>query len=172
MSKESYLTWWLGGLAIFAVSLMIHSPLAIEAVPGGILDHQAASNAARVNTIQSAWDEAGLMGQARMAMLSDLLFILVYSFGALNGGRYFRAKSHAGLVALGWIALLSATVFLITDFTETLLQVYQAVRFEGSDTLAFIASSMGPVKVASFLISFGVLIVALLWERASKRATS
>lgn len=40
--KPRFLIWWLGGLAIFAVSLALHAPLAIEAVPRGILDHRAA----------------------------------------------------------------------------------------------------------------------------------
>ena len=93
LSKESYLIWWLGGLAIFAVSLMIHAPLAIEAVPGGILDHQAASDAGEVDRIQTAWRDAGLMTQARLAMASDLVFILVYSFGALRAGQQ-RPHGH------------------------------------------------------------------------------
>ncbi|MEO1047980.1 MAG: hypothetical protein AAFW59_06590 [Pseudomonadota bacterium] len=168
ISKDYYLVWWLGGLAIFAISIMIHAPLAIEAVPGGILDHQAASNAASVDAIQTAWMKAGLIGQARFAMISDLVFILVYSFGALNAGRYFRAKPNGVLSALGWVAIAAASVFFLTDFTETLLQLFQLQRLEGSDTLAYVASLMGPGKVTSFLASFAVIAVAMMWERLSK----
>ena len=110
ISKDYYMVWWLGGLAIFAISIMIHAPLAIEAVPGGILDHQAAANA--------------------------------------------------------------AAVFFFTDFTETLLQVFQLLRLEGSDTQAFIASAMGPAKVASFLASVGVIVIALIWDRLAKGASA
>ena len=172
ISKDYYMVWWLGGLAIFAISIMIHAPLAIEAVPGGILDHQAAANAASVDAIQTAWREAGLLGQAQAAMFSDLVFILVYSFGALNAGRYFRAKPNRGLSALGWVAIAAASVFFFTDFTETLLQVFQLLRLEGSDTLAFIASAMGPAKVASFLASVGVIVIALIWDRLAKGASA
>ena len=168
LSKESYLIWWLGGLAIFAVSLMIHAPLAIEAVPGGILDHQAASDAGEVDRIQTAWRDAGLMTQARLAMASDLVFILVYSFGALRAGQYFRAKPSPALKALGWTAIIAASMFFVTDFAETLLQFYQAIRMEGSDMLSFIASSMGPAKVVSFLVSFGVIVIALIAQRVLK----
>ena len=56
-------------------------------------------------------------------------------------------------------------VFLFTDYVETALQFVQLIRFEGSDTLAGVASSMGPFKVLSFLVAAGVLIVALVWER-------
>ncbi|MEM7690448.1 MAG: hypothetical protein AAF291_15645 [Pseudomonadota bacterium] len=167
-AKADFLVWWLAGLAIFAISLALHAPLAIDAVPGGILDHQAAPDAARVNAIQQAWQAAGVLDQARIAMAVDLLFIVVYSFGALKGGRYYRRWPGARLTALGWSATVAGSLFFVTDFIETLLQFYQALRFEGSDTLAAIASSMGPVKMVSFLASVGVLIIALVWERYAK----
>lgn len=165
VSKRAFLIWWLGGLAIFAVSLVLHSPLAIDAVPGGILDHQAAPDAATVNAIQSAWQDAGLIGQARLAMISDLIFIGVYGLGCLFGGLYYRASGSGALVTMGWIALAMGAVFLVTDYVETALQFVQLVQLEGSDTLAGIASSVGPLKVLSFLVAAAVLAVALVWER-------
>ncbi|MEM7700320.1 MAG: hypothetical protein AAF251_00140 [Pseudomonadota bacterium] len=165
ISKRAFLTWWLGGLAIFAISLVIHSALAIEAVPGGILDHQAAPDAASVIAIQSAWEDAGLANRARIAMASDLVFIVVYSIGAIMGGRYYRNLFEGALHVFGWSAIFAGVVFFLTDFIETLLQFYQMMRLQGSDTLAWIASSMGPAKVVSFLVSVGLLIVALVWER-------
>ncbi|MEL6541547.1 MAG: hypothetical protein AAFQ34_09090 [Pseudomonadota bacterium] len=165
INKRAFLTWWLGGLAIFAVSLVLHAPLAIEAVPGGILDHQAAPDAASVVAIQNAWDAEGLATRARIAMASDLLFIVVYSIGAIMGGRYYRNLFEGALHVIGWCAIAAGAVFFLTDFIETLLQFYQMMRFEGSDTLAWIASNMGPAKVVSFLASVGLLIVALIWEQ-------
>ena len=165
VSKRAFLIWWLGGFAIFAVSLTLHAPLAIEAVPGGILDHQAAPDAAAVNAIQTAWKDAGLIGQARLAMISDLIFIGVYGVGCVLGGLYFRAHGTGALALMGWIALAMGVLFLVTDYIETALQFVQLVRFEGSDALAGIASSMGPLKVLSFLVAAGVLLAALVWER-------
>lgn len=165
VSKRAFLIWWLGGLAIFAVSLMLHSPLAIEAVPNGILDHQAAPDAATVNAIQSAWEEAGLIGRARIAMISDLIFIGVYGIGCIIGGLYFRANGRGVWAIMGWIALAMGVIFLVTDYVETALQFVQLVRFEGSDMMAGIASNMGPLKVLSFLVAAAVLVVALVWER-------
>lgn len=169
VSKKAFLIWWLGGLAAFAVSLALHAPLAIEAVPGGILDHQAAPDAASVNAIQEAWAAAGLLDQAWYAMVSDIVFIWIYSFGAFNGGRFFRAKATPTLRALGWIASVSAVIFFVTDFGETSAQISQLNRFEGSDALAGIASALGPAKVVSFLVSFGALAIALIVERQSNR---
>ena len=105
-SKKAFLIWWLGGLAIFALSIAIHSPLAIEAVPKGILDHQAAPDAASVNAIQQAWQEAGQIGQARLAMISDLIFIGVYGVGAVLGGVFYARSLNRALLTLGWIALV------------------------------------------------------------------
>ena len=164
-TKKSFLIWWLGGIAIFAISLTLHSPLAIEAVPGGILDHQAAPDAAAVNAIQGAWEEADLIGQARLAMISDLIFIGVYGVGCVLGGLDFKSRGSGALIVMGWIAAAMGVVFLFTDYVETALQFVQLIRFEGSDTLAGVASSMGPFKVLSFLVAAGVLIVALVWER-------
>lgn len=169
ISKRAFLIWWLGGLAIFAFSLTIHAPLAIEAVPRGILDHQAAPDAATVIAIQSAWEAAGLATRARIAMATDLLFIIVYSIGAIMGGRYYRNLFEGALHIIGWVAIAVGVTFFLTDFIETLLQFYQMMRSQGSDTLAWIASSMGPTKVVSFLASVGLLIVALVWERVLRK---
>ncbi len=164
-SKKIFLIWWLGGLAIFAVSITIHSPLAIAAAPEGILDHQSAPDAASVNAIQQAWKKAGLIGQARLAMISDLIFIGIYGVGAVLGGVFYARSPNRALLTLGCIALVMGVVFLVTDYAETILQFVQLTAFEGDDTLAGIASKMGPFKVVSFLASAASLALALIWER-------
>ena len=55
VTKRTAIIWWVSGLIAFAITIYLGSPLAIEAVPGGILDHQQATDAAAVNAIQSAW---------------------------------------------------------------------------------------------------------------------
>ena len=172
VTKHLFLSVWLAGLAIFAVSLFLHAPLAIEAVPGGILDHQAAPDAASVDRIQSAWKEAGLLTQARTAMISDLVFIGVYGVGCVLGGLYFARQTGMVRRALGWAALLAGIVFLVSDYAETLVQVTQLTRFRGDDALAGFASSMGAAKVLSFLLAFGVLVIALAVDLFSRKGQS
>lgn len=161
-SLKNFLIWWLGGLAIFATSLWLHSPLVLPEVPQGILDHQAAPDAASVDAIQSAWQSAGLWKTALIAMTSDLIFIGVYGIGCVLGGMYFRSYSAAILRAIGWIALLSGAVFLITDYVETICQIAQLYRDQGDDTLAAIASGMGPTKVTCWILSFLSIVIGLI----------
>ena len=175
VSKRTFLIFWIGGLVIFAGSLVLHAPLAIEAVPGGILDHQGAPHAVAVDAIQRAWRDAGLLETAKTAMISDLVFIGIYGLGAALGGLYFRASGRAlgkdGLTGLGVAILAAGVVFLVTDYAETITQLIQLTRFAGNDAMAGFASSMGVPKALSFLFSFFAVPVALVWEwRAGKAA--
>ena len=124
-----------------------------------------------VNQIQSAWADGGVLGVARIAMIADLIFIGIYGVGAALGGLYFRSIKIRMMRLLGWVVLSAAVIFLITDYVETILQLVQLVQFAGNDTLAGIASSMGPVKVISFAVTFFGLLVALalewFWTRAA-----
>ncbi|MEO1730685.1 MAG: hypothetical protein AAFR64_08100 [Pseudomonadota bacterium] len=168
VSKRMFLGWWINGIVAFVIALILHNPLVIEAVPGGILDHQSAPDAASVDAIQTAWQAAGLMDQASIAMSADLIFIGLFGVGVVLGGLYFGAKDARGLKVLGWIALVSGIVFLATDYSETIAQYMQLSRMAGDDGFAALASSMGPLKVASFLVAFVALIVALIWKRLSQ----
>ncbi|MDJ0977959.1 MAG: hypothetical protein QNI87_05430 [Erythrobacter sp.] len=168
VSRKTFLFWWLGGLSIFAVSIVLHAPLAIDAVPAGILDHQAAPDAARVDAVQGAWRAAGLLGQARVAMVCDLVFIGVYGTGGVLAGLRYRGSESRALSGLGWVILASAVTFLITDYLETLAQLTQLMRFSGNDFLAGLASSLGSVKVLSFLATLFVPALALFVERATR----
>lgn len=162
--------WWVGGTLIFLVSILIHGPLAIPEVPGGILDHQAARNAAEVDSIQSFWAADDLIGAAQTAMISDLIFIVVYGVGAILGGGYFFTKYNSLLRSIGAAIAAAGAIFLVTDLVETSLQLVQLVRFAGDDALAGIASKMGPAKVATFLITFFGLLALLIAEWFSSRA--
>jgi len=168
--KKTFLKWWIGGILIFAVSIFIHGPLATAEVPGGILDHQAARNAAEVDAIQFYWAADNLIGRARMAMISDLVFIVIYGIGAFLGGRYFYRNSNTLLRSIGAAIAVAGLVFLATDLVETSLQLVQLMQFAGDDTLASIASNMGPTKVATFLFSFFGLLALLVTEWFSSRA--
>ncbi|NVE93823.1 hypothetical protein [Altererythrobacter lutimaris] len=165
ISKRSFLYWWIGGLIAFAITLYLHTPLVVEGVPGGILDHQAAPDAATVDAIQGAWREYGVMDQARIAMISDLIFIGIYGIGCVLGGLYFRRLSSVFVRALGWVALAGGVAFLITDYGETVSQLIQLTQGAGDDTLAGIASGLRPIKIASFIAAFVAILAGLIAAR-------
>ncbi|MCB2088436.1 MAG: hypothetical protein R3E18_12960 [Sphingomonadaceae bacterium] len=168
-SYRAFLGWWIGGLIAFGITHSFHVPLAIDAVPGGILDHQAANSAAEVNRIQAEWEAAGLLGQARTAMLTDLLFIVIYSFGAWLGGLWFRRNGKGAVRVLGNIIVWAAVFFLLSDLGETILQLKELLAGEGSDSYAAIHSTLQPVKMAAWVISFVGIIIALAAERLSRK---
>ncbi len=171
VSKRKFLCWWFGGIAAFAIAIWLHVPLITESVPGGIGDHQRAPDAATVNAIQTAWRADGLLGRARMAMFADLVFIGIYGIGCVLGGLYYRANEHLVLKIIGWTVLASGIVFLVTDYAETIAQVFQLLNFEGDDTLASLASTCRPPKMVSFIAAFIGLCLALVVERISSRAS-
>ncbi len=170
VSKKTFCIWFFGGLAAFAITIWFHLPLAIEAVPEGMAEHQRAPDAPTVNAIHAAWQSAGLYGQARLAMISDLIFIGIYGVGCVLGGLYYLRSESGLLKALGWIALLCGAVFLITDYGETIAQFIQLQANAGDDGLANIASSLRPTKMATWIGAFLSLIAALLIERFFRKS--
>lgn len=166
-SKRAALVWWVGGLVAFAFVIWLHRPLAIEAVPGGILEHQRAPDAASVDAIQNAWRAAGVINEAAVAMIGDLVFIGIYGTGCVLGGLHYRAREQVVLRALGWSALVSGVVFLVADYGETTAQFIQLMRLEGDDGLAALASSLRPVKEVGWIGGFLAVILALAAERFS-----
>ncbi len=164
VTKRSFLMWWIGGLVAFAGAIVLHAPLIIDSVPGGILDHQAAPDAAAVDAIHAGWKEAGVFGQATWAIISDLIFIVIYSYGAFLGGRYFLSKPDKVLRNLGGIIAFAAIVFLVSDLGETTSQLIEVLGDAGSDTLAMIASTLQGPKSISFVVSFLCIAIALVLE--------
>lgn len=152
--KRAFLWLWIGGLVLFAVVIALGLPLGITAVPGGILDHQAAGTAAEVDRIQREWRLAGLWNQAAIAMLGDLAFIGVYGLGSLLGGLWMRGDPDAPVRTVGTTVALAAIVFILTDYAETICQFIQLMRFEGDDGLASLAATVRPVKIAAWLVTF------------------
>lgn len=159
MSKRRFLIFWIGGMIAFAVVVSLGQPLSIAEAPGGIIDHQAAGTAENVDYIQQAWAREGLSNTAFSSMLADLAFIGVYGIGCILGGLYFRAQCASNLKRIGTLALVSGLVFLVTDYAETIAQIIQLYRYEGSDTLAALAATMQPIKFVSAGLT--VLLVPL-----------
>lgn len=167
MSNEHVsLKWWLIGLASFAVVVAMGVYLRQNSA-FGIIDHQIAGTAERVNEIQAQWRADGLRGWAIASMIGDLIFIGIYGFGAWVAGRGFARLDNALLKIAGWAVAIAAAVFLVTDYIETILQVIQLVREAGSDGLAAIAAAMQEPKRWAFIVSALGVLVALVVRRIS-----
>lgn len=168
---RSFLWFWIGGLVLFAIVIILSLPLGIAAVPGGIGDHQAAGSAAEVNRIHNAWANAGLLSQARVAMIGDLVFIGVYGVGSLLGGLWLR-KTGSGAARLGGVIIaLAAAIFLVTDYTETIAEFIQLTRYTGDEGLASLAAAVRPAKMLAWLVTFFGISAALLVRRFASRGT-
>ncbi len=170
ISKRAFLTWWIGGLVAFAIVIFLHLPLAVEGVPGGIAEHQSAPDAATVDAIHAAWLEAGVYDQARWAMIADLVFIGIYGVGCVLGGLYFRTLAKPLLRALGWVAVAAGIAFLLTDYGETIAQLIQVTAGAGDDGLAQFASTLRPIKMASFIAAFLSIVAGLVVGRIGQRS--
>lgn len=165
--EQRFISLWLAGLVLFGGVIWLSLPLAIEAVPGGIVDHQAAGSAAEVNRIQQAWANDDLTGNAQLAMLADIAFIVVYGLGAWFGGLTFMQDSRPKLKRLGWLLAGAAALFLASDLIETLAQIVQLMGTRGSDGLAKVAAIAQPVKMVAFLVTLIGVIVGFAVRRFS-----
>lgn len=169
ISKRRFMMVWIGGLVAFAVTVWLHLPLALDNVPQGIVDHQVAGTAARVDFIQREWAVAGVYRTALTAMASDFAFILLFGLGSLMGGCYFRRGSSHALRIIGNVLLLSAVVFLASDLIETTMQVRQLLSGKGDDTMAATAAAMHYPKLASWIACFILPLNGLILEHAASR---
>jgi hypothetical protein len=168
--EKRFWRYWLGGLLILAIMIAMNPWFSNEVSPWGIRDHQSAATAARVDSIQAAWQAAGVMDLARLGIAIDLVYIGIYSFGAYCGGRLFAGSAQPYLRRLGWVIVAAAIIVGVADYIETLCQFVQAITFKGSDMLAGIAATAQPIKTTAFLTSFAGLLAALLLRRMATRA--
>ena len=165
--EQRFISLWLAGLVLFGGVIWLSLPLAIEAVPGGIIDHQAAGSAAEVSRIQQAWARDDLTGNAQLAMLGDIAFIVVYGMGGWFGGLTFMQDARPRLKRLGWLLAGAAALFLASDLIETLAQIVQLMGDRGSDGLAKIAAIAQPIKMAAFLVTLVGVVAGLAVRRFS-----
>ncbi|MDM8011249.1 MAG: hypothetical protein QUV08_09815 [Parasphingorhabdus sp.] len=164
-SWRNFWIFWGGGLAVFAYLVLSAGALETAVSPNGILDHQSAATAARVNAIQQSWARAGLLDLARWSMIIDLVFITLYMSGGIIGGRLIwqRAQSPA-LKKIGLLCVLVYFLFGLTDYLETVSQLVQLVRGQGSDLPAGTAALVRPVKIIAWIAGTVAMIVALIWR--------
>lgn len=99
---------WLTGIVIIVALVSQNDRLVTDIAPQGMLDHQVAATAQRVEDIHASWRAAGAMDFFRIAILFDLLFIVLYSTGGVMGGRLIRQAARSGLLrALAGLAILA-----------------------------------------------------------------
>ncbi|MEM8919603.1 MAG: hypothetical protein AAGE37_12175 [Pseudomonadota bacterium] len=165
-SWRNFWIFWLSGLAVFGVVIVTGGPLITEVAPDGILDHQSAGTAAKVNAIQQSWADAGLLEHAKWSMIGDLIFIGLYTIGGIIGGRLLWQDAWSpALKKLGLGLVVVYFIFGLTDYVETISQLVQLINLEGSDTLAGIAAVAKPPKIATWILGTIGMIIALIWHR-------
>lgn len=169
--ERRFWRFWLSGLLLFALLIASNVWLMTDVAPAGIGDHQQAGTAARVDAIHASWQAAGVMGLAKLGMVGDLIFIGVYSFGAVMGGLLFIRTRQPILRRVGALVVIAAIVFCVTDYVETICQFIQASQERGNDMLAGIAATVRPAKSVAFLITFFGLLATLLLRRTARRAS-
>jgi len=170
-SWRNFWIFWGGGMALFIYLIISGGALETIVAPNGILDHQGAATAERVNAIQQSWAAAGVIDIARWGMIADLVFITLYMSGGIIGGRLIwqRAKSPT-LKKVGLLCVLSYFLFGMSDYVETLCQLVQLVREQGSDIFATTAALAKPVKTISWIVGTVAMIAALIWRWSETRA--
>ncbi len=162
---------WGGGMALFLYLVASSGALETVAAPGGILDHQGAVTAERVDAIQQSWADAGVLEIARWSMITDLVFITLYMSGGIMGGRLIWQQAESPtLKKVGLLCVLAYFLFGLTDYVETISQLVQLVREQGSDLLAGTAALAQPVKILAWITGTIAMIVALIWRWRETRA--
>lgn len=168
--ERRFWRYWLAGILLLALQIVLNVWLVNDVSPLGISDHQAAGSAMRVDAIHAGWQASGVMKLALSSMILDCLFIGVYSWGAYGGGRLFASGQNALLSRLGKIITVAALGFCAADYAETISQLVQAIRGQGIDSLAYVAATVRPVKTIAFLVTFFGLLMALYIRRTTRRA--
>jgi hypothetical protein len=167
--EKGFWRYWLAGLLLFAVMIVMNPSISNGAAPMGISDHQMAGTAAKIDAIQQQWQTDGVLWLAQLSMMIDLVFIAVYAWGAWLGGKVMRASEVPTAQRMGVLIMTAAAVFLVTDYIETISQFIQVMQEQGSDRLAGAAATVQPIKTLSWLVTFVGLLMALLFRRMARR---
>ena len=170
-SEATAWRFWLAGLVLFAIAIALGMAVTQGDVTLGIIEHQSAGTAERVDEIQAQWRAGGVRGIAIAAMAADLVFIGVFAWGSYLLGRNFVATRASVIRELGLAIMAAAVVFCFTDYTETVLQFIQLLRDEGSEWMAGTAATVRPIKVFAWCVAFlGVLAVLVVRRISPGRA--
>ncbi|MEM1053418.1 MAG: hypothetical protein AAGI28_15120 [Pseudomonadota bacterium] len=172
MDDKVSVRFWLVGVLVFLAVTTITSTVTQGDVTLGIVDHQAAGTAARVDEIQAQWRDGGVRNLAIAAFVADLAWIWIYALGGYLAGKGFATKRTGLLRGTGLVICVAAIVFGITDYIETILQFIQMLRDAGSDWMAGVAAFMQPIKIVAFIVVFLGVILSLIIDRFRPRTAS
>jgi hypothetical protein len=163
-ARQWRLFWivYLLGVSAFVSIAATNATLATDVSPGGILDHQSAATAMRVEQIHDAWKDKGVFDFAAVSMSLDLVFITFATIAGVMAG-YLIARAGGARGALGWAILIVWVVFGACDYIETGCQITQVLQDQGSDEFAGLAATVKPPKVAAFIAGTLTLWAGLLW---------
>ena len=164
MPRPLSLKLWLIGLMLFAL-VITFDRMVLASSAFNVLDHQAAATAVRVDEIQGAWSAENLKDLFLAAMLGDILFIFVYSWGSWRVGQTLSVRQNSLCRTLGLLVSVSAALFFVADIVETSLQIAQMLLDRGVEWMAGVAAFAQPVKVTAFLATFFGVILGLIANR-------
>ncbi len=156
------------GWAVFAYIAVTNGTLATAESPGGILDHQAAATASRVERIHAAWKAKDVFDFAALSMTLDLVFITFATIAGVIGG-YLIARAGGLRGLLGWATLFLWIVFGACDYIETTCQLVQVLQDAGKDELAGLAATVRPPKMVTFVAGTLALWAGLAWTGMAAR---
>lgn len=170
-ARHRFVIVWLSGLIAFVIAVSLHMPLSLASVPEGIVAHQTAGNAARVDYIQREWALAGVYESAMVAMIADFFFIILFGTGSLMAGLYYRSHGRGWLRTIGKVTAVAAVIFLASDLTETTMQIQQLRAGQGNDEMAALAKAMHYPKLVSWIICFILPLNGLVIDWSGSRQT-
>lgn len=170
LALRNFTRFWFSAIALLIVMLFGNFILITNAAPMGMGNHQVAGDAASVDAIQQSWLRADVLIYAKISMIIDLIFVAFYSIGAICGGILLCYDKRRYLRRIGALIIAASIIFFITDYVETISQMIQLFRMQGSDKLASFAATVGPAKKISFLVTILGLVGCLFWDKFRKKS--
>jgi len=168
IARPYFMRFWISGI-IFAISLILANfGLFTDVAPFGVVDHQVAGTAIRIDAIQESWKAANRLGFAKFLMVADFFFIATYFTGALLGGILMRADENVRIRQLGFMVILGALLFFVFDYLETIPEAIQLFNMQGDDSLAALSSSAFLPKIFGMVLTLVGLTIKLKTDKQRK----
>ena len=156
------LTLRLGVLLVFSTALMafVDVPLQGEAAPWGIVSFELAGTPYRALAILVEWQSKGALGHARLSLLIDFVYLLVYAgfFAMLAVWLGSRLGERRWSNRMAWAASAAG----IFDVLENGVLLYEVIAFDSPAPLPQLALSFATVKFALLAVVVAYIAVAVV----------
>lgn len=165
------LTIRLGALLIFATALMlfVDVPLQGESSPHGIVSFELAGTPHQALRILLEWRSRGALGAARLSLIVDFLFLLIYAafFSALALWVGVRLGERKWSVRAAWAASTAA----VLDVLENGVLLYELNRLSSPSPYPQLAAALALGKFLLLVLSaaYGVVGGAVVAIRRQRR---